>query len=268
MTAAIYVKKHTETNMTTIQTIWTEALEVHTHETDAFLRCKPAAYLRMMEEATTHHSRNLGVDYFTLQKNNLAWILARTKIKFYQFPSMITPVQVQTWPKGWAQKIFGMRDFTIKTSDGQLLAQATTAWLLVNTQTHRFVKPEVLTTTLPDNDGLAAIDEPLEKLSSNAELQEKRVFQASYSCLDVMGHVNNTQYVDWIMDCFAVEDLRHKQMDWLQINYSNEVKPDQRVSVRMGSIPNQPHVYAVAGSNLDTGAVAFEAQFAFKPSPA
>ena len=124
--------------------VWQENTEVRTYETDFQGVWKPAAFFRAMEEATVHHAAHLKTDYFTLQEYDLAWVLARSKIVFHHFPTAGTQVHVKTWPKGWQQKIFGMRDYTLSGLDGDVYAQATTAWLLINTSSRRFVKPDML----------------------------------------------------------------------------------------------------------------------------
>ncbi len=245
----------------TQQSIWQEDTEVRTYETSFQGVWKPAAFFRAMEEATVHHAANLKTDYFTLQQFDLAWVLARSKIRFSHFPSAGTKVIVKTWPKGWQQKIFGMRDFTLCGLDGGVFAQATTAWLLINTKTRRFVKPELLPTPLPDNNGLSAVNEPLEKLVHPAEMQEMRTFTASYSTLDLLGHVNNTHYIDWIFDCFSIEQIRGRKLDWLQINYSSEVKPDEQITISIAELPEKPLTYSVVGINRNSEVTAFDAQF-------
>lgn len=244
--------------------IWQETIEVRTYETDFQGLWKPAAFFRAMEEATVHHAAALKTDYFTLQHYDLAWVLARHKIRFYHFPAGATRVVVKTWPKGFQQKIFGMRDYAISAEDGQLLAAATSAWLVINTKTRHFVKPELLPSQLPDNDGLSALDEPLEKMSHAGALTERNTFQARYSSLDLMGHVNNTHYVDWIFDSFAVDQIRGKKLDWLQINFSSEVKPEEVVAVSVGEVPQLPLTYSVLGMNQNMNVLAFDAQFGLK----
>ena len=216
--------------------VWQENNEVRTYETDFQGVWKPAAFFRAMEEATVHHAAHLKTDYFTLQEYDLAWVLARSKIIFHHFPTAGTLVHVKTWPKGWQQKIFGMRDYTLSGLDGEVYAQATTAWLLMNTSSRRFVKPDMLPNELPDNDGLFALDEPLEKLVHPPEMREMRSFSASYSALDLLGHVNNTFYIDWIFDCFSSKYLKGKIPEWLQINYSSETRPEEDVAISMGEI--------------------------------
>ena len=250
----------------TQQTIWQENFEVRSHETDFMLRWKPAAFLRVMEEITVHHSFHLGVDYYSLKEMNLAWILVRTKIRFYEFPPVGTRIIVQTWPRGWQQKIFGMRDYSLNDDKGKSIAHATTAWLLVNTRTRRLVKPETLSVALPDNEGRFILDETLEKLTHPTEMSEQHVFKARYSSLDLMGHVNNTQYVDWICDSFPLTFWRKHQFEWLQINYSNEVKPEESINITLAESNEHRGVYSAVGTNQETNLIAFEAQFCIKQS--
>ncbi len=241
--------------------IWKETGEVRTYETDLNGRWKPAAFYRAMEEATVHHSAHLKVDFFTLQQYGLAWVLARSKTKFYHFPAAGNQLLVKTWPKGWSQKIFGMRDYTITTSDGTVCALSTSAWLLIDTTSRHFVKPERLPVILPDNRGQYALDEQLEKLAHPAGMQSIIDFKARYSSLDLMGHVNNAQYIDWILDCFPVERMRKQKLDWLQINFNNEVKPDETLTIEMSPLADQPDCYSVRGSNQTNDTIAFDAQF-------
>ena len=94
-----------------------------------------------------------------------------------------------------------------------------------------------------------------------AEMQEARSFSASYSTLDLLGHVNNTHYIDWIFDCFSIEQIRAKKLAWLQINYSSEVKPDEQVMISIAEIPGTPLTYSVVGNKRPGGVTAFDAQF-------
>ncbi len=245
------------------QAIWSEKLEVRTHETDLYGHCKPAAYYRVMEEATVHHSRHLQVDFFRLQEYGLAWVLARSKTRFFHFPPAGTTLIVKTWPKGWSQKIFGMREYSIATATGRVCALATSAWLLIDTSKRQFVKPERLPLNLPDNDGLSALDETLEKLAHPAEMNTAAEFQARYSSLDLMEHVNNAQYVDWIFDSLPLDFLAEHQPAWLQINFNNEVKHGENVAIEMAALPDSAQVYAIRGLNRVNESIAFDAHLGF-----
>jgi acyl-ACP thioesterase len=78
----------------------------------------------------------------------------------------------------------------------------------------------------------------------------------------MMGQENNTHYIDWIFDCFRFDQIRGNQLDWIQINYSSEVKPEEEVKISIGE--NADGSYTVEGYNLTSETIAFEAQFALK----
>ena len=119
--------------------------------------------------------------------------------------------------------------------------------------------PQALPGKIPDNNGLSALDEPLEKINLPEGMVEKLQVQAGYSAVDLMGHVNNARYVEWICDCFPASQFASHKLDWLQINYVNEVKPSERVSIATGQSISPAGVWAIQGSNMDTSSRAFEA---------
>jgi acyl-ACP thioesterase len=241
--------------------IWTEKTTVTTYQTDFQHNWKPAEFFRAMQEATTHHAQHLNVDHFSLIEQNITWVLSRMKIRFYRFPKTMDQITIRTWPKGIQQKIFFMRDYQMMDEQGNKFADASSAWLLIDTNKRRFVFPDALKDNLPDNDGKSALDEPLEKIARCDTLKVRETFKARYSSVDFLGHVNNTHYIDWIFDCFTLDEIRRKQLSWLQINYNAEVKPDEEVAVAIGKTNSQPDIYTINGTNLNTTGLAFEAQF-------
>lgn len=239
-------------------TVWKETLEVKAHESDFQSRWKPSGFFRAMQEVGTHHSMNLGYDYHEINELGQAFLLSRLKIRFQRFPASGEQLTLETWPKGMRQKIFFMRDYQFCGADGEPIAVATSAWLLVDLTARRFLLPGALKDEFPDNNGRFALNEPLEKIASPDRLEERLIATAAYSTVDMMGHVNNAHYIDWVTDCFPFETFQEKTLRWMQINYLQEVRPGERVSLTVGACPVEPAAQVVQGSNLDTAARAFE----------
>ena len=170
---------------------------------------------------------------------------------------------IRTWPKGIRQKIFFTRDFQIAAQEGQFVAAATSAWLLIDPKTRRMQLPGSLTATLPKNSGLNALDEDLMKLAPENGLEEKFTTQANYSVVDVLGHVNNARYIDWVMDCFPFERFKTHQLAWLQINYNNEVRAGETVRISAGARNGDASRWLVVGEKPASGERAFEVELAW-----
>jgi medium-chain acyl-[acyl-carrier-protein] hydrolase len=245
--------------MSEIKTIWEEEVPVRSFETDFMERWKPACIFQAMQETATHHASHFGYAYKFMLARDMIWILSRVKVKFFALPVLGDRVIIRTWPKGIQQKVFFMRDFQLMGLDGRQFAVATTAWILVNPKARRMLLPQALPGTVPNNDGLSALDEPLEKIPLPDGLIERLQVQAGYSSVDLMGHVNNARYVEWISDCFGAEEHAARKLDWLQINYINEVMQGETISVAAAPSKGNPDVWAIQGANLATGALAFEA---------
>jgi medium-chain acyl-[acyl-carrier-protein] hydrolase len=247
--------------MEPIKTIWVEDTVVRTSETDFLKRWKLSAFFVGMMEVASHHAAHLGYDYQSMMANDMTWVLSRAKIQFFNFPEMEEKVTLKTWPKGLQQKVFFMRDFEITGVDGCRLAAASLAYVLISISKRRILMNAPLYGIIPDNNGLSAIAEPLEKIPPVEPLADVYTTQAAYSGVDLMGHVNNARYIDWISDCFSLEEYRSQKPGWLQVNYINEVLPGESVTLAKAASPADPGTWYIAGTNQQTGARAFEAAF-------
>lgn len=246
------------------KTIWTEEVLVKSFETDTRSRWRPSCFFQAMQEAATHHAAHLGFQYLDMLAQNRIWILSRMKIQFVDFPGLGEAVCIRTWPKGIQQKLFFMRDFEITGAGGRNLARATSAWILIDPSARRMLLPQSLPGKVPDNGGLAALDEPLERIHLPAGMEERLQATASYSAIDLMGHVNNARYIEWIADSFQYAEFAERTLAWLQINYINEVRPGEMVAVAAAPAPDSQDSWALQGVNRGTGAISFEAALAWK----
>lgn len=247
--------------MDSIKTIWDEQTTVRSADTDFLQRWKLSGFFAAMQEVASHHAAHLGYDYRDMLERDTVWVLSRAKVRFHAFPQMGETVHLQTWPKGLQQKIFFMRDFFIIGADGHKLADASLAYVLINTRLRRVLPPSALGGAIPDNNGRAAIAEPLEKIPTVERLEEMQAVQANYSAVDLMGHVNNARYIDWISDCFTFDQHRERMPMSIQINYINEVRPGEQVRIFRGSRPDDTSSWYMCGENTSSGSKAFDAEF-------
>lgn len=246
------------------EAVWQEQVQVKTFETDFRGQWRPACFVQAMVEAAAHHADALGFGYHKMLSNDQIWIISRVRIRFHAFPMVKDRVQIETWPKGIQQRLMFTRDFHLRGEDGKPLADGTTGWLLVNPVARRILPPGALRGgSVPDNGGRAAIAEPLEKLTPPEGLPARMTVTASYSAIDLVGHVTSSRYLDWIGDAFTMEEHSSRRLAELQLNYISEVLPGERVDLALGPDPAEPGRVWVLGSHQKDGNRAFEARLAF-----
>ena len=245
--------------MTIGPAVWTESVTVRAYDCDFLDRWKPVSMLQSMQEIANKHATSLGLGFDEMTAQNQAWVLSRMKIRFFNQPLNGETIIIKTFPKGIQQKIFFTRDFQLTNAAGELVAAATTAWLVIDYQARRMLLPSALSINLPHSPGLVGLDESLEKINLPAPMNDLWNVVASYSTLDVMGHVNNTRYIEWATDCFSIEHFQAHKLEWMQLNYTNEVKPGEQVLLASAAKPGDNLTWYVQGTNQAKNNRSFEA---------
>lgn len=232
---------------------------VNSFECDFQGQWKAAAIFQHLTEAATISAGRLGVGFDAMLEQNLYWVHSRMKIRFLHFPRAGETVILRTWPKTAQQKLFYVRDFELLDEQKQPLALATSAWLVINASSRRMVSPYSLNFSLPSIPDRHGLDEPLEKLGFERSGEERLRVHAGYSAVDMLGHVNNSRYVEWICDAFPMEMYRNNVLDWMQVNYDHEVRPGEEVALFIEKNDIDATTWQIIGENLSTTTHAFEA---------
>jgi medium-chain acyl-[acyl-carrier-protein] hydrolase len=243
----------------TIQPVYQEDVHVRANECDFQGSWKISYIFQALTEIAGDHAAHLGYTREDLLKNNRAWVLSRMKVCLESRPGPEASITIRTWPSGIEQKIFFRRDFELFDASGARLGAAASYWLLVDLNARRFVLPHTLGSTLPPNEGLFGIPQTLEKINPRQDLPERFSITPAYSAVDMLGHVNNARYIEWIMDCIPMAEHRTRRPHSLQINYSSEVLPGQPISIHAGQDEASSGQWAFFGMNQASGVRAFEA---------
>ena len=233
---------------------------VNTYDCDFENRWKPTAFFKTMSEIASNHADALGSGYKDLSKAGYFWVLSRFKVRFLKYPQLGDLIKINTWPKTIQQKLFYVRDYELFDQSKEPVALATSAWLVVNAESRRLVSPASLPgLKMPSNPEAFALDEPLEKLKIDENGEVKIRQKASYSAIDLVGHVNNTRYIDLICDSVDFAHYQTQEFDSLQINFDKEVRHGEEVEVRETLLKEDPMILGFVGNNLTKKTRAFEA---------
>ena len=125
-------------------------LEVPCYQSDNRTALKPSSFMDMAQEIAYWAAQDLGFGYDTLHIHHTAWVLSRMHLHFVKMPLWRDVVRLYTWHKG-ANGLFYLRDFELKDADGEVLATATSSWVVIDERTRRFVRPEDIELTAPEN---------------------------------------------------------------------------------------------------------------------
>lgn len=193
---------------------------VKSYQIDFKKTLRLSSLFSMMQEAAYHHAEILGVGVSDLDKAEYLWVLSRVIIKVDRYPDWNEIIEIKTWPKG-IKGLFALRDFKISDQQNNIIAKATTGWLIIDSKSRRPIRAIDAVKAIETADE-SAIDEFPDKLPV-CDDTTNRNFYADYSTIDSNKHVNNTKYVDWITDSIRKERLEKENIKKLQINFNSEM---------------------------------------------
>lgn len=238
---------------------WRHRFHVGSYEVDPSGGARLASLFNYLQEAAGGHAEHLDLGYHALRSQaNLGFVLSRVAVEVNRLPRWDDSVLVVTWPKR-AEKLLALRDFVVLPDDGSVedsygpvdqetleryaagdtpLVRATTAWLLIDTDRMRPVRPERNLAHVPINPGLDSIAQVPERIlvpDKPATSEQTRITR--YSDIDQNDHVNNARYVEWLTDFLAASAMPTAEHSLpaprdLLINFTGEVKLGDQVEIR------------------------------------
>jgi acyl-ACP thioesterase len=199
--------------------------EVLSFQIDPEGRLRMSALADLMQEVAWKHadSRDFGKALFY---QGYIWVLSRFEIKFNKMPSGGEEIIVNTAGRG-IDKLFALREFLVVSATGEVLAEAISAWLLLEIKTKRPQRPG---NVLPPE--LFSYIDGSQLMPDKIHLPEKPAFGDLIKVrpfdLDMNNHVNNVSYIRWVEDFCLI----HKtNIEYILINYLAEALLNQEIEI-------------------------------------
>jgi len=213
--------------------VWTERFPVRSYEVTPGGRVSVLALADYLQEAAGHHAAELGVSMQDLLADGQAWVLAHLRLELDRLPRWGETVVVRTWPSG-LDRLFATREFLleVETADGAdaTIARGTSAWLTIDTERRRPLRPLKALRTLetPDRDPALAHDFASDLPVPDRTDAEDR-FSVRYHDLDVNRHVNNVRYLEWALETLPGSFLNANRCTALSLQFEAETTLGDRV---------------------------------------
>ena len=180
---------------------WTDEYEVHSYESGAGGAAPLPVICRFFQESAWHHARSVKQWYDDLLELGCFWVLSRLTLRMERYPLWGEKITVKTWGSG-IDRLFALRDFIVHDGKNEIIGSARSAWLVVKEKTRKPQRLETLFAGSPVLADLRAFEELPEKLPAPENPTKGESFTVRYSDLDIQNHVNNSQYIEWCLDCF------------------------------------------------------------------
>lgn len=211
--------------------VYKKSFTIGMRDVDFTGRLKLSALFGYFQEIANLHSTNLGIGFDTImQKYGVTWALIRIRAEITRYPVMNEEIFLETWPQQPKSLEF-IRDFLVRDSDGNVIVRAVSIWAIIDIHTRKLKKSRLLDVNYPPLKEERALDCRLGKLRPFGQLEMVYKRTIAYSDVDVNEHLNNTKYVDFIMDCFSLESHKANTVRAIEFNYVHEALPGDTITL-------------------------------------
>ncbi|MBN2658515.1 MAG: hypothetical protein JXR86_15755 [Spirochaetales bacterium] len=212
---------------------------VESFDADLHNKLKISSVFNYMQDIAAKHADELGVGYQVLQEKKIYWVLSWAKVEIEgTLPSYGDSLTIETWAKG-KNRLFYMRDFLLRNSAGEIIIRGTSAWLLLDSETGRLTDLNRMGLELPafpDEHALEEFPGKFDFPGEEVRINERTVL---YSDIDINKHVNNSRYIEFILDCYNYEEHENGHIRALTISYKGETRFMDKLKISRTSLSNR-----------------------------
>ncbi len=241
-----------------MNSFYEESKLVNAYDVDLNNKLKLNTLFNYLQETASNHADNLKLGFNDLIVQDLGWVLSWAKVEISSYPGFGETIKVRTWPK-CRYKLYSMRDFIVTNCNNDILFKASTAWLMINVKTKRITDTRNLIQQIYYQPDQIALNDFPEKLISRNEKNILFNKKIRYTDLDINQHVNNTKYIELVLDSFSPEYHESHKLQSLTISFNSESFFDDEIEVRFSSDDQSDSRNFIDGINIKTSKQVFKA---------
>uniref|UniRef100_D6BND5 Acyl-[acyl-carrier-protein] hydrolase n=1 Tax=Brassica juncea TaxID=3707 RepID=D6BND5_BRAJU len=218
--------------------VFRQNFSIRSYEIGADRSASIETVMNHLQETALNHVKTAGLlrDGFgstpEMVKKNLIWVVTRMQVVVDTYPTWGDVVEVDTWVSKSGKN--GMRrDWLVRDGNtGQILTRASSVWVMMNKLTRRLSKiPEEVRGEIEpyfvDSDPVLAEDSrKLTKLDDKTADYVRSGLTPRWSDLDVNQHVNNVNYIGWILESAPVGMMESQKLKSMTLEYRRECGRD------------------------------------------
>ncbi|MCX7883383.1 MAG: thioesterase [Brevinematales bacterium] len=183
-----------------------------------------ATLCRYLLEVANDHASQLGVDFESMFRHDLTWAIVRFAMEIPSNLSELTEIIVTTWPAE-QERLYVYRDYEIFSPSKDLLARATSQWIVLNKTTRKPVRPpkflseiyhHLYKDTIPSRYDFSFTQEWSHRDKTSSHVYETSLI-VRRSDTDLNGHTNTAAYIEFMEESIPLAMYHNHQPRYFEL---------------------------------------------------
>lgn len=240
----------------------TKKLDLYSYDANPDSSIKISSLMKYFQQIAREDLLLYGITYNMMRDVNQVFVIIKARIEFKRKISIYDELYLKTV----STKIVGImffRDFFVTDANGNILAECSTAWVLMNYASRRIMRPNEIVAPVPEFPGEASnvvLTRRFQFVTSPIS-QSTNVRKVYYSNLDENNHFNNTETAAFALDEVASRLVAGEEIEVFEIHFNHESVLGDELSIKCENYDDFSYVCA---DNLSFGENAFECFVGFR----
>lgn len=225
--------------------MYEKKFQINSNDVDSNLELRLSNLFRYMQDVASEHSAFFHASHSELKELNYAWVVFRFEVRLFKMPKLDEEIIVSTHP-GDKRAFMYPRFFEFYDSNRNLIGASSSMWAIIDRSTRKVVISPRGVGEIPGESESNDIPLP-DRIKDDADifLEDRKV---RYSEIDLNGHLNNTQYVEYIMDTHEPSFYKSHRIKQINIDYDKEIREGDVISL----FTNDEEIEIIKGTSGDT----------------
>ncbi|OJF93063.1 acyl-[acyl-carrier-protein] thioesterase [Alkalibacterium sp. 20] len=197
--------------------------------------------VNVLLNVSENHSAELNRQESVIREMGFNWIVLRYEFVVTRMPHYKEEVEIETFATEY-NKLFTYREFIVRDNNQNELIKVKTTFALMNIENRKMTRipSEVI------NPYQADFSKRIRRNAKPHEVDLIQAVQTNYSVryfdIDANQHVNNSKYIEWLLDSLNASFMASHQIQHGIITFDKEVKEDDTVTSKV-SHRSDAHLY-------------------------
>lgn len=188
--------------------------------------------VNLLLDVSEKQSESLKRDEAFVKARGLSWIILHYEFLIERMPQLKEIVQIETYATEY-NKLFTYREFIVKDAHDKTLVKVKTTFALLDTEKRKMARitEDIVEPYKADFSKKIRRNQKPQDINLN-DFKEK-TYAVRYFDIDGNNHVNNSHYINWLLDSLDSSFLSHHKIRHGIITFDKEVNEYQNVYSRM-----------------------------------
>ena len=217
-----------------------EKFLIDSNEVDPFLDLSIPGLFRLLQATAGAGVEAIGAGKAETTDKGYMWVLTRMDVEITKMPRYMDEIEMTTYP-GEQIGCFYFRHFFAKSKSGEILFRVSSTWALLQISTRKAVMRSPFPHPLAPEKAIGELGRP-EKLQAPEDMVEVERRRVTYSMCDLNGHLNNTRYLELIVDVKNRSFYEKRTPASIVLNFEKEIQEGEEVSLCLSSEEDNPFI--------------------------